>query len=109
MNISKEEKVKWILENCINECGDIDLSGLDFSNFDGNVNISKMKVNGSLFQYDQNVKYFLKQNFQTMGCDLYQDHQQVGGHLWQDNQIVGKELYQNNQKIRGKFFKGESK
>lgn len=42
--LSKEEIKKWLLENCVNEYGKLDLSGLDFSDFDGDVYIFGMKV-----------------------------------------------------------------
>lgn len=48
--LSKQEIKKWLLENCVNEMGNLDLSGLDFSDFDGNVDISYMKVKLSLSQ-----------------------------------------------------------
>ena len=31
MNVTTEEKVKWILENCVTEGGLVDLEGLDFN------------------------------------------------------------------------------
>lgn len=76
----------WILENCVDYNGDIDLSNLDFSGFDGNVDISHMKVKK----------------------DLSQGNQEVGGSLWQNYQKVGEYLYNNNLKVKGYVYIGRS-
>lgn len=68
--ITKEQIRDWILENCIDLDGDIDLKDLDFSEFDGNVYISNMKVKNNLFQSCQEV-----------GNCLYQGKQVVKGTL----------------------------
>lgn len=47
---TKKEIKKWLLENCVNNLGNLDLSGLDFSDFKGNVIIGQMKVKWSLDQ-----------------------------------------------------------
>lgn len=73
--LSKEETKKWLLDNCVNEIGDLDLSCLDFSDFDGDIDISGMKVK----------------------CNLCQDSQTVGGGLRQDSQKVEGSLHQGNQ------------
>lgn len=72
----------WLLENAVDDKGDLILSDLDLSDFDGNVFICNIKVKKSLFQ-----------NFQKVGEDLHQDCQDVGESLWQDHQNVGKEFY----------------
>ena len=65
------------------ENGNVDLSNLDFSDFDGNVDISDMEV----------------------ARDLYQGYQHVIGDLWQENQtVVVGNLYQGNQLVRGNLF-----
>lgn len=51
-----EETKKWLLKNRVDKHGDLDLTCLDFSEFDGNVNISGMKVKGHLWQGWQEVK-----------------------------------------------------
>lgn len=95
MNLSKKEKKQWILENCINSDGDIDLSELDFSDFDGNVIISNMKVKKDLFQHNQQVESDLYQCFQEVKGDLAQDYQVVEGDLFQDEQTVAGKLWQD--------------
>lgn len=83
--LSKAEIKKWLLENCVNTKGDLILTGLDFSDFDGNVYISGMKV---------------KKN-------LCQDCQTVGQDLWQDRQKVGQDLCQNLQEVKGQVYQDE--
>ena len=79
--LSKEETKKWLLNNCINENGDLDLSGLDLSDFKGNVDISSWKVGGNLFQ-----------DYQEVGGDLYQGDQEVGRNLYQDEKKAPKDM-----------------
>ncbi len=100
-NLTQEEKKKWILENCINDNEYderlIDLSDLDFSDFDGDVLISGMTVKGNLWQTRQKVESNLYQGYQEIKGDLYQNRQIVSGDLWQSEQIVQGSLYQNNE------------
>lgn len=80
---SKEELKKYLLENFIDEDGDLDLSNLDFSDFDGNVYICDMKVKKDLIQNYQIVNGDLIQSDQKVGGNLYQGFQQFGGNLYQ--------------------------
>ena len=92
---NKEEIRDWLLNNCINENGSLNLSGLDFSDFEVDIDISNMKVKGNLFQGNQKVK-----------GDLIQNSQEVKGILYQDKIINGKtkaqaikeleKIYENN-------------
>ena len=84
MRKKREEIRSWLLENCIDENGNLDLTGLDFSNFEGNVDISYMKVAG----------------------DLYQDNQEVAGDLSQYNQVKAN-LFQGYQKVEGNLDQSE--
>ncbi len=96
MNITIEEKRNWILEHCLDEDGDIDLKGLDFSDFEGNIYLNHMKVKKKLYQRDQNIQ-----------GDLYQCCQKVQGDLFQDRQTVQKDLYQCYQKVRGELVQDD--
>ena len=98
--------------------GIVDLSGLDFG--DCSVDISHMKVNGNLYQEDQNVKGSLFQGSQNVsedlfqsgsvaGCDLFQRRQDVGGRLLQDEQIVNGDLYQDEQYVGGVMYQDNLK
>lgn len=62
MKKSIEEVKERLLENRVDENGDLDLRGLDFSGFEGDIDIGSMKVKK----------------------DLYQDKQVVDCYLWQD-------------------------
>ena len=73
-----EEVREWLIENRTDGNGDLDLSGLDFSGFEGNVRASGWKVKKSLDQSHQKVK-----------GDLYQDNHRVEGSLHQGNQQAG--------------------
>ena len=76
--MTKKELVKLLVDNFKDEVGNLDLSGLDFTNEDLNcVIISQMKINGHLFQNRQQVKR-----------QLWQDEQEVSGSIWQSNQTV---------------------
>lgn len=81
----------WLLENAVNKDGDLDLSCLDFSDFDGNVYIDYMKVKKNLHQCCQNV-----------GGDLLQHDQKVGENLYQTNQEVVKDFY--NHKLKNNEY-----
>ena len=59
---SKEAIKDWLLENAVDYNGDLDLTFLDFSDFDGNILMSGMKVRGHLFQ-----------DYQMVEGDLFQD------------------------------------
>ncbi|MDD4643708.1 MAG: hypothetical protein PHW90_01620, partial [Bacilli bacterium] len=87
---SKEKIRNWLLKNCVDEDGDLVLTELDFSDFEGNVYICSMKVKGDLYQHNQQV-----------GKDLWQYNQRIKRNLWQNNQQVRKDLWQDNQKVVG--------
>ena len=67
-----EELRNYLLENCVNERGDLILNGLDFSEFDGDVYIDSMKVQGDLIQSNQEVKGTLHNANSKYGRNLYE-------------------------------------
>lgn len=81
---------KILLDNFVNENGNLDISGLDFGDFDGIVNISYMKVKGDLFQCNQKVGGDLLQNDQKVGGDIIQSFQRAGGRIIQNYQVEGE-------------------
>lgn len=103
MKTIKEVK-QWLLENRKDTFGNLDLSNLDFSDFDGNVFIDNMKVKKTLNQSYQEVGENLYQAFQKADKDLHQDHQQVGRELLQNDQKVKENLYQSNQTVGKNFY-----
>ena len=99
-----QELKEFLLKNFLDENGDLDISGLDFSDFDGTVDISFMTVKNSLMQANQKVGASLSQEEQRVEKNLYQDSQEVGGHLLQDRQRVGRDLVQNRQRVKGSLL-----
>ena len=89
--MTKQELIKIIKDNFTNKYGDIYLIDLEF---DTNVCISGMKVEGDLHQDRQRVR-----------GDLYQSGQRVRGHLYQDSQRVRGDLHQDSQEVEGKIYK----
>lgn len=87
---TKEEIRDWLLENTIDEHGVLDIQGLDFSGFKGDVDISFMKVKGDLFQESQKVQGSLYQENQEVKGNLYQGYQEVqGDYACKDVQVKG--------------------
>lgn len=68
---SKAEIKQWLLENCVDDNGELNLIGLDFSDFEGDVYIAKWKIKNNLHQCSQQV-----------GGDLYQYNQKVIGKIY---------------------------
>ena len=104
--MSKEELVKFLVDNFIDEDGDLDLSGLDFSEYDCDINIGHMKVSRDLYQNYQDVKLGLFQNNQKAGNILLQSEQEVGGSLFQGGQKVEGNLHQGHQTVQGDLYQG---
>lgn len=99
--MTKRELVKLMMDNFMDEFGVLDLSELDFTEFDCSVNISHMKTNKNLYQYKQVVQGNLFQDFQKVGGDLYQSSQEVKGDLDQRCQeVCGKLIQDNLDKIK---------
>ena len=89
-----EELRNYLLDNYVDEYGDLMLSGLDFSNFDGDVYIGHMKVKGNLMQNHQEVQGNLYQNYQEVQGDLRQNSQKVQGNLYHGDSEYGGELFE---------------
>lgn len=103
--LSKQEIKKWLLENCVDAYGDLDLSNLEFSDFEGDICIDgwvvkndllrdNCYVGGDLWQGNTVVKNSLFQEGQTVGKDLLQDKQRAGGHIYNRDSIVSGESLQ---------------
>lgn len=82
----------WLLDNRVDEDGNLILTGLDFSNFDGDVYIDNMKVKKDLRQCKQEV-----------GGSIFQNHQVAKGYLFQKKQNVGESLFQGESKVYGNY------
>lgn len=112
---SPETIKQWLLKNCVDKEGNLDISNLDFSDFNGDVYFSHIKVKQTLYQFGQEVKGDLRQSFQhvngkivqnqqTTDSDLYQNYQVVKGNLYQFIQSVKGDLEQYGQTVKGKFI-----
>ena len=88
-----EELRDYLLENYVDGDGDLFIEGLDFSEFDGNVYIGGMKVQGDLYQRNHKVQ-----------GDLYQRDHKVQGNLFQNSHEVQGSLFQNSQKVQGNYY-----
>ena len=110
--LSREEIKKWLLDNCVDCNGDLNLSDLDFNDFEGDIFINhwkvkhnmcfrKHKVQGNLWQSYQEVQGNLYQSWQVVMKDLNQYHQEVQGDLNQSWQRVRGDLYQFDQVVFG--------
>lgn len=102
--MTKKELVKLLVENFTDEYGALDSSGLDFTEFNCSVDISHMKVSGTLVQNNQKVQGDLFQNNQEVQGSLYQSNQEVRKNLFQRNQYVEGDLSQCDQKVQGHLF-----
>ena len=97
--MTKEELVKLMIDNFSNENGYLDLSGLDFSEYDCDINIGHMKAPKNLFQDCQAVKSSLFQDDQNVVGDLNQSGNIVRGNLYQDLQEVQGDLCQDKEDV----------
>ena len=93
---TKEELKNYLLENYVDEFGDLILSGLDFSDFDGDVFIDNMRVKGDLSQSEHIVQ-----------GDLFQHRHKVQGDLFQGDQKVQGNYYCSDVEVKGSIFANE--
>ena len=98
-----EEVRDWLLENRVNGKGDLDLRGLDFSKFKGNILIGNMKVNKGLYFNNCEVGGDVEQSFHKVKGDLSQYNHKVAQDLFQSSHQVFGNLYQGNSKVIGDF------
>lgn len=99
--LSNEKTVKWLLKHRVDEYGNVNLNGLDFTSANCSVWFSEIKVTKSLYQDNQTVGEDLTQSGQKVGGNLLQCYQNVKGDLNQDHQTVDKNLYQSCQIVKG--------
>ena len=90
MKITIEKVRDWLLENRVDGEGDLNLIGLDFSEFDGDVHIGKMKVKRDLIVNGQDVQ-----------GDLFQGNLKVQGNLFQSRQEVQGNYYSRGIEVNG--------
>ena len=88
-----EEVKKWLIENRTNEIGDLDLSCLDFSDFEGDIDIGGMKVKKSL-----------NQSWQKVGGDLRQNYQEADGRIFYDFGSLNYDFKKMSPAEKGEFI-----
>ena len=107
--ISPEKFKQFILENCVDDDGDIVIDHIDLSDFNGDVYIRWWAVKNDLFLCCHNVGGNLNQAFQTVGGDLDQCYQKTNGNLYQGTQKVYKDLDQSFQEVGGNLIQHHQK
>lgn len=93
--LTKQEIKDWLLKNAVNDEGDLDLSDLDFSDFDGDVLIHSMKVKKSLYQDYQAVWGSLYQHNQQVGEDFI-NHKLKDGEYWEEKRWLVNGVIRKN-------------
>ena len=99
----------YLLENYVDKYGDLKISGLDFSEFDGDIVVSGMKAKGDLVQNNYEVKGSLYQSWHKVGGDLYQSRHKVKGDLTQHEHDVKGNYYSSNINVIGTIIFEEHK
>ena len=76
---TKKEIVAWLLSNCVDEEGNLDLDGLDFQNFAGDVHISGIYCKGDIWQCAHQNDGQIYQSYHKNGSNIYQhSHDNAG-------------------------------
>lgn len=108
----------YMLEHFVDYDGNLDICGLDFSDFEGNVYITELKCSGDLSQSCHEVKGDLYQSSHEVGGDLIQTYINVkqdyncynikyGGNIHIDEpqkilkEITKEELAEMGYKLKG--------
>ena len=105
---TKTEIKNWLLDNAVDEHGDLMLDELDFSDFDGNVCIDNMKVKGTLFQHAHEVQGNLFQHGQKVKGNLHNKNNEYGGNLYEEpsrrilKEITTEQLAELGYKLKEK-------
>ena len=96
--MNKEELVKFLHIMFYNlETKTIDLSGLDFTKYKCNVDLSGKKVNGDLIQGDNDT-----------GGNLIQGRNHVKGSLWDAGNIIDIDLWQGGNNVKRDLIESEN-
>lgn len=101
--MNKEELVELLITNFVDEEGVLDLSGLDFTKFECDVDISYMNVAGRLFQANQKVEGDLFQNTQE-ASNVFQSAHKVSKSIFQDIHVVGDSVFEGNHNVDSTIY-----
>lgn len=85
-----KQRIEYIINNCVDKYGDIDLRFLDFTKsilpngekFKGDIYLDGLKTNGSV-----------SQDYTYVGKNLHRTNCEVKNDLWQNNNIVNGKTY----------------
>lgn len=81
--ISNKELVEYLLKNRVDRNGNLNLEGLDFSFFDGDIDISGIVAKGNIYQSCQKSGKSIYQDHQVACVDIVQEHQRAYGNIYQ--------------------------
>ena len=104
---TREEIRDWLLDNAVDEDGDLLLEYLDFSDLAGDVYLTGMKVKGDLCQDSQDVQGNLHQGSQKVQGNYYCSDIKVGGDMYVNDpekilkEITAEELAEMGYKLEG--------
>ena len=96
----------YLLENYVDDDGDLNITGLDFSDFDGDIYIVDMKVKRDLYQSEQEVQGDLTQGYQEVKGNYYCSNVRVKGNIFAEEptklltEITLEELAELGYKIK---------
>lgn len=94
----------YMLEHFVDNNGNLDVCGLDFSNFEGNVYITELKCGGDLSQSGHKVNGDLYQCRHKVNGYLYQSGHEIDGHLFQSHINVKQDYNCYNIKYGGNIY-----
>ena len=92
--LTKDELVKLLIDNFTDENGNLDLSNLNFGDFDGHIYINNMQAKrdilqdghytfGDIYQYSHENKGSIYQGSHVNQDDIYQSHHENTGNVAQ--------------------------
>ena len=95
------------MENAVSKFGNLNISDLDFSDFEGDVFINRMKVKGNLFQKEQEVQGHLYQGYHEVQGDYTCKNVIVKGNIYTNEptkllkEVTAEELAELGYKLKG--------
>lgn len=89
--LKREEIRNWILENCVDRFGNIDLSYLDFSDFKGDIKIEGWLIGNNFYCRNNSVNN-----------DGFFEYNVIRGNLYDTSNTIGKDYLYGKNDIRGK-------
>lgn len=94
----------WLLDNAVDEKGNLVLVGLDFSNFNGNIDLRAIKAKGDVDVSYMDVGGNLAAEGKIVGGNLDQGYNVVSGYINQPYSGAGGDINQPGNISRGKIY-----